>query len=164
MQERWRSWATPLGDHGCAIDSLWGHGVEGCVAGMLLRGVALRPWSYASGLSVDGRALACWWLFAAVKGIAIWTSAAKQFVDGGLADPVLVVSGFHVAPARRDPVRTAGAVRRMTPTVAQILTGDAIAIAGLAAETGGAGPVRDAEVAALYRRMAQGRVLVLPPM
>lgn len=87
----------PLEDLGWALDPLWDHGVPGHVAGMLPRVEALALWSAASGLPVEDRALAWWSLFAAVKGQAIWTSAARQFVDGGLADPVLAVSGFYVA-------------------------------------------------------------------
>ena len=87
----------PLEDLGWAMDPLWSHDVAGCVAGMIPHDAALATWSAASGLAVDPRALAWWSLFSAVKGMAIWTTAAKQFVAGGLADPVLGVSGYFVA-------------------------------------------------------------------
>lgn len=91
----------PLEDLGWAIDPLWGHGdtqnPSGRVAGLLPRAEALAIWSTASGLAVDERALAWWSLFAAVKGQAIWTSAARAWADGGMTDPVLAISGWYTA-------------------------------------------------------------------
>ncbi len=51
----------------------------------------------ASGLKVDPEALAWWSLFNAVKGQAIWTSAAKEYRDGGFTDPILAISGWYTA-------------------------------------------------------------------
>ena len=87
----------PLEDLGWAIDPLWGHDDASRVAGLLRRDEALACWSAASGIAVDERALAWWSLFAAVKGQAIWTSAAKEWADGGMTDPVLAISGWYTA-------------------------------------------------------------------
>ena len=87
-------WGDPLEDLGWALDPLWEHGT-GRAAGLLGRDEALAVWSRASSLSVDQRALAWWSLFAAVKAQAIWTSAAKEWRDGGMTDPVLAISGWY---------------------------------------------------------------------
>ena len=83
----------PLEDIAWAIDPLWGHFDAANVAGMIPRADALAIWSRTSGLPVDEDALAWWSLFSAVKGQAIWTSAAKEYRDGGFKEPILAVSG-----------------------------------------------------------------------
>ena len=83
----------PLEDLGWALDPLWDHGT-GRVAGLLPQAEALALWSRHSGLPVDPAALAWWRLFAAVKAQAIWTSAAREWCDGGMVDPVLAISGW----------------------------------------------------------------------
>lgn len=87
----------PLEDLAWAIDPMWGHGDDRRVAGLLPRADALAIWSAASGTAVDERALAWWSLFAAVKGQAIWTSAAREWTDGGMVDPILAISGWYTA-------------------------------------------------------------------
>jgi aminoglycoside phosphotransferase (APT) family kinase protein len=64
---------------------------------MLPREEALALWQAVSGLEIDPRALDWWSLFNAVKGQAIWTSAAKEFRAGGGTDPVLGLSGWYTA-------------------------------------------------------------------
>jgi aminoglycoside phosphotransferase (APT) family kinase protein len=87
----------PLEDLAWAIDPLWGHYDDNRVAGMIPRAEALAIWSTASGLSVDPEALAWWELFSAVKGQAIWTSAAREYRQGGFKDPILAISGWYTA-------------------------------------------------------------------
>lgn len=87
----------PLEDLAWAIDPLWGHGDDTRVAGLVSRATALATWSAASGLPVDAHALRWWSLFAAVKGQAIWTSAAKEWAEGGMTDPILAISGWYTA-------------------------------------------------------------------
>jgi len=87
----------PLEDLAWAIDPLWGHYDEGRVAGMIPRAEALAIWSQASGLPIDPEALAWWELFSAVKGQAIWTSAAREYRQGGFKDPILAISGWYTA-------------------------------------------------------------------
>lgn len=87
----------PLEDLGWVTDPLWGHDDASRVAGLLPRDEALACWSAASGVAVDEAALAWWSLFAAVKGQAIWTSAAREWADSGMTDPVLAISGWYTA-------------------------------------------------------------------
>jgi aminoglycoside phosphotransferase (APT) family kinase protein len=87
----------PLEDLGWATDALWTHGTDTLACGMLPLEEALAVWRRASGLAVDPAAFAWWSLFAAVKGQAIWTSAAREYRDGGYADPVLAISGWYTA-------------------------------------------------------------------
>lgn len=101
----------PLEDLGWAMDPLWGHFEADKVGGMLPREEALALWREASGLQADETALAWWSLFNAVKGQAIWTSAAKEYRDGGFKDPVLAISGWYTA--RRHDQILAEALMRM---------------------------------------------------
>ena len=85
----------PLEDLGWAIDPLWRHFDATRVAGMLGREEAVAIWERASGLRCEPAALDWWTLFSAVKGLAIWVSAARSFRDGGCVDPVLALSGWY---------------------------------------------------------------------
>ena len=93
----------PVEDLGWALDPIWDHFVPGAVCGMTTRAHALATWEQASGMQVDARALRWWSLFNSVKGRAIWTSAFREFVDGGGTDPVLGVSGWYTA-VRQDAI------------------------------------------------------------
>lgn len=87
----------PVEDLGWAFDPMWDHGDPSRVCGTVPRERALATWEAASGLAADPRAVRWWTLFAAVKGRAIWTTSARQFADGGCADPVLGFSGWYTA-------------------------------------------------------------------
>lgn len=87
----------PLEDLGWALDPLWDHGEPGRACGMVPRAEAVALWEGASGLRADPAALAWWTLFSAVKGRAIWTTAAREYRAGGCVDPVLGISGWYVA-------------------------------------------------------------------
>ena len=100
----------PLEDLAWAIDPLWGHYDETRVAGMIPEREALAIWSRTSGLTVDPEALAWWRLFSAVKGQAIWTSAAREYRDGGFKDPILAISGWYTA-RRHDQILADGLMR-----------------------------------------------------
>lgn len=100
----------PLEDLGWALDPLWGHYEADKVSGMLPREEALAIWRRTSGLEIDEAALAWWSLFNAVKGQAIWTSAAKEYRDGGFTDPVLAISGWYTA-RRHDEILAATLMR-----------------------------------------------------
>lgn len=100
----------PLEDLGWAIDPMWSHGDPSRVSGLLPRATAVAIWERASGLRCDPAALAWWELFNAVKGLAIWISAAKAYRDGGGVDPVLGFSGWYCA--RRHDVIIAGHLER----------------------------------------------------
>lgn len=87
----------PIEDLGWAFDPLWNHFDDAKVGGMIPRDQAIAIWEATSGLKVDPEALAWWSLFNAVKGQAIWTSAAREYRDGGFTDPILAVSGWYTA-------------------------------------------------------------------
>ena len=87
----------PLEDLGWAMDPLWRHFETERVAGMVSKAEAIAIWERASGLKVDPAAFAWWELFASVKGQAIWISSAKEYVDGGLTEPILAFSGWYTA-------------------------------------------------------------------
>ena len=87
----------PLEDLAWALDPLWRHGESGRVAGMLPREEAIGVWEQASGLTLDPAAFKWWELFASVKGQAIWISSAKEYRDGGFAEPILCFSGWLTA-------------------------------------------------------------------
>lgn len=93
----------PLEDLGWAMDPLWSNPADARISGMVERDEALAIWGAASGLTIDPAALAWWSLFASVKGQAIWTSAAKEWRDGGFAEPILAFSGWYTA-RRQDEI------------------------------------------------------------
>ncbi len=85
----------PLEDLAWSMDPLWRSGER--VSGMLTKAEAIAVWERASGLRLDPAAFAWWELFASVKGQAIWISSAKEFRDGGYAEPILGFSGWVTA-------------------------------------------------------------------
>lgn len=91
----------PLEDLAWAIDPLWSHFETaentGRVSGLLPRAEAIALWERASGLKADPAALAWWELFASLKGLVIWVSAAKSYRDGAGLEPVLAFSGWYTA-------------------------------------------------------------------
>lgn len=87
----------PLEDFGWATDPLWSSGYPATVSGMIPREQAIAIWEAACGLKMDRQAMAWWDLFASVKGQAIWTSSAKEWVDGGFREPILAFSGWFTA-------------------------------------------------------------------
>ena len=93
----------PLEDLGWALDPIWDHFEPGQVCGMVPRETALSAWERASGMTVDPVAMRWWSLLNSVKGRAIWTSAFREFIDGGKADPVLAVSGWYTG-TRQDVI------------------------------------------------------------
>lgn len=93
----------PLEDLGWALDPIWDHQEPGRACGMCPHEAAITAWERASGMAVDRTALRWWSLFNAVKGRAIWTSAFREFVDGGRTDPVLGISGWYTA-VRQDAI------------------------------------------------------------
>ena len=135
----------PLEDLGWALNPLWDHFEPGRACGMLPRDAAVAAWETASGLRADPAALDWWVLFNAVKGCAIWTSAYREYLDGGRTDPVLAISGWYTQ-RRQDEILAAllsGAPIEISPAspatsdVAHILTGTGLVTAG-AAEAAGA--------------------------
>lgn len=96
----------PIEDLGWAFDPIWDHFDPMCACGMIPRDRAIALWEAASGLAVDPAALRWWSLLNAVKGQAIWTSAAREYLGGGCVDPVLGFSGWYTA-RRHDTILAA---------------------------------------------------------
>lgn len=85
----------PLEDLGWALDPLWSHGDPTHPAGLLPRADALRIWQETSGLQIDPAALRWWEIFASLKGLAIWISAAREYAEGRNTEPVNAFSGWY---------------------------------------------------------------------
>jgi aminoglycoside phosphotransferase (APT) family kinase protein len=84
-----------------AMDPMWNlQDMTGRAAGLIPVPEAIALWEARSGLSFDPKVFAWWEMFATVKGIGIWLSAAKAFVSGKNDDPILGFSGiFPLAAA-----------------------------------------------------------------
>jgi aminoglycoside phosphotransferase (APT) family kinase protein len=92
----------PLEDLAWCCDPLWNHFDPARVAGTIGEAEAIAIWERASGLKADRAALKWWKLFSAVKGQAIWTTAAKEFtVDN--SNLSLAISGMY-PPRRHDSI------------------------------------------------------------
>jgi aminoglycoside phosphotransferase (APT) family kinase protein len=85
----------PLEDLGWAIDPLWSHGDPSRPGGMVDRDRAIALWESASGLKADPRSLYWWEIFASLKGLAIWISAAREYAEGRNSDAVNAFSGWY---------------------------------------------------------------------
>jgi aminoglycoside phosphotransferase (APT) family kinase protein len=85
----------PLEDLGWALDPLWSHGDPTHPAGLVARAAAIALWEEASGLKADPQALAWWEVFASLKGLAIWISAACEYAEGRNIDAVNAFSGWY---------------------------------------------------------------------
>ncbi len=85
----------PLEDLGWALDPLWSHGDPSHPAGTIARDEALHIWERESGLAIDPAALAWWEIFASLKGLAIWISAANEYAEGRNSDAVNAFSGWY---------------------------------------------------------------------
>ena len=96
----------PLEDLGWATNPLWSRPDDPRISGMAPMDEALAIWSRASGLDVDLESFRWWSLFASVKGQAIWTSAAKEWRDGGMVEPILCFSGWYTQ-RRQDQILSA---------------------------------------------------------
>ena len=85
----------PLEDLGWALDPLWAHHNPARPGGMCSKAEAIAHWEQASGLKVDPAALKWWEMFASLKGLGIWISAAAEVQDGKNTDPVNAFSGWY---------------------------------------------------------------------
>jgi aminoglycoside phosphotransferase (APT) family kinase protein len=85
----------PLEDLAWALDPLWSHGDPSRPAGTIPRDDAIRIWEKSSGLECDAAAVAWWEIFASLKGLGIWISAAREYFEGRNSDPVNAFSGWY---------------------------------------------------------------------
>jgi aminoglycoside phosphotransferase (APT) family kinase protein len=86
---------NPLEDLGWALDPLWSHGDPSRPAGTIARAEAIAIWERESAMTLDSAALAWWEIFASLKGVAIWISAALEYAQARNADPVNAFSGWY---------------------------------------------------------------------
>ncbi len=84
----------PLEDLAWALDPLWHSANPERPGGMIAKADAIALWERETGMTVDVAALAWWEMFASLKGLAIWISAAREVHEGTNADPVNVFSGW----------------------------------------------------------------------
>jgi aminoglycoside phosphotransferase (APT) family kinase protein len=85
----------PLEDLAWALTPLWAWPDASKPGKLIARERALELWEKESGLEIDAKALAWWELFSCVKGIAIWTSSAREFVDGKSRAPIMVAAAWY---------------------------------------------------------------------
>jgi aminoglycoside phosphotransferase (APT) family kinase protein len=85
----------PHEDLAWALDPIWNAGDPAFAGGLIPRDEALALWSAASGIAFDADAFRWWEMFATVKGLGIWISAARALADGANSDPILAFSGFY---------------------------------------------------------------------
>ncbi len=77
------------------MDPLWNVHNDDRAAGLISRDEAIGLWEEASGLTFDPVAFRWWEMWASIKGLGIWVSAEKAFVDGLNPDPILQFSGLY---------------------------------------------------------------------
>jgi aminoglycoside phosphotransferase (APT) family kinase protein len=85
----------PFEDLAWALDPLWAHGDPSRPAGTIARDEAIALWEASSGLKVNADAFVWWEIFASLKGLAIWISAAREYAEGRNSDPVNAFSGWY---------------------------------------------------------------------
>ncbi len=100
----------PLEDLAWCCDPLWNHFDDSRVAGTITEAEAIAIWERESGLPLDRDSFNWWRLFSAVKGQAIWTTAAKEFLADN-SNLALAVSGLY--PARRHDIVIADTLTRL---------------------------------------------------
>jgi len=85
----------PLEDLAWAMTPLWAWPDASKPGKLIARERALALWEEESGLTIDPKAFAWWELFSCVKGIAIWTSSAREFADGKSRAPINVAAAWY---------------------------------------------------------------------
>lgn len=87
----------PMEDLAWSLDPLWSHGRADLAAGLMPRAEAIRMWESASTLEFEPERFRWWSLFCGVKGLAIWSSAARSYAEGKSRDPMRAFSGWYCA-------------------------------------------------------------------
>jgi aminoglycoside phosphotransferase (APT) family kinase protein len=87
----------PMEDLAWAMDPLWALGSGNLAAGLIPFEEAVHIWEEASGLQFEPERFRWWSLFCGVKGLAIWSSAARAYHDGKSKDPMRAFSGWYCA-------------------------------------------------------------------
>lgn len=84
----------PLEDLAWAFNPLWAAGSFETPGRLVPRAEAIRLWEAASGIALDPVAFHWWEIFAGVKGLAIWQSAAAVYAEGSNRDPIQLAAGW----------------------------------------------------------------------
>jgi aminoglycoside phosphotransferase (APT) family kinase protein len=90
----------PLEDLAWSINRTWCWARDDRAGGLLPRERAIALWEQASGLRADPVALHWWDLFSSVKGLAIWISSGREYLDGKNRDPLLGFTGWWLPNAQ----------------------------------------------------------------
>jgi aminoglycoside phosphotransferase (APT) family kinase protein len=85
----------PHEDLAWALDPLWNIVDPALATGLIPRAEAIEIWERSSGLRFDPDTFRWWEMFATIKGLGIWLSAAKAYAEGRNTDPVLAFSGLY---------------------------------------------------------------------
>ena len=88
----------PLEDVAWSASRLWSPHAPHPPGGLIPRERALRLWAQASGQEVDPVRLRWWQIMACVKGVGIWISAGREFLEGRNTDPVNLFSSWVCTP------------------------------------------------------------------
>jgi aminoglycoside phosphotransferase (APT) family kinase protein len=83
-----------LEDLAWALDPLWSWPDRERPGKLIPRERALAIWQHASGIEIDARALGWWEIFASVKGLAIWISSGREYVEGRNRDLIMVLASW----------------------------------------------------------------------
>jgi len=86
----------PVEDLAWAFNPVFAGPDPGYPGRLIARADAIAIWERTSGLRADPEALAWWELFSAVKGNAIWISAAREYAEGRNRDPIQIAAGWFV--------------------------------------------------------------------
>lgn len=95
------------------MDPLWGHGMEGLVAGSIAPAEAIAIWEAASGRRFDPELFRWWRMFSGYQGLAIWISSSFEVANMRTVDPVMAFAGLFTYRAHN------AAVARMLVEMAQ---------------------------------------------
>jgi aminoglycoside phosphotransferase (APT) family kinase protein len=85
----------PHEDLAWALDPLWNVVDPKLAAGLIPLGEAIALWETSSGCRFNPEAFRWWEMFATVKGLGIWLSAARAFSAGTNSDALLAFSGLY---------------------------------------------------------------------
>ncbi len=85
----------PYEDLAWVMDPLWGHGLEGCVAGTIAAAEAISIWERESGRKFDPALYRWWKLFSGYQGLAIWISSSFEVANMRTVDPVMAFAGLY---------------------------------------------------------------------
>ncbi len=89
----------PLEDLAWGFNPIWQFG-RGLAGGLVPQAQAIDIWRRSSGLTADPAALHWWTLFNCVKGQGIWVGSAREFINGGNREPIMVYPAWWLLNAQ----------------------------------------------------------------